>query len=82
VSGGVPHEESQVEATDGWASGGAAGEHPGPQPTGEDLTAGTIFAPGLVQEATTVPRGSAATPQGGASEQAAGGPDPFGPAEE
>ena len=76
----MPDEERQVEATDDWVAGAAAAESPAQ--SAESLTPGTLFAPGLVQEATTVPRGSAATPQGGASEQAAGGPDPFGPAEE
>jgi hypothetical protein len=50
VSERTPDEEAQVDATDGWAAGAPADAMPAP--SGEDLTAGTMFAPGLVPEAT------------------------------
>jgi hypothetical protein len=81
VSGQVPDAEAQVEAADGWRAGAASDATTAPAPNGEDLTAGTIFAPGLVSEATIVPRGSAATPLRVASERAAVGPGATGPAE-
>ncbi len=55
MSDRVPEEESQVDATDDWATGAAdASAGSGAQgPGGETLTAATMFAPGLVPEATT-----------------------------
>ena len=53
MSGQVPDEEAQVEAADGRQAGAASDASTAPEPSGEDLTAATIFAPGLVSEATT-----------------------------
>jgi hypothetical protein len=52
VSGQVPDDETQVEAADDWQAGAASDASTAPEPSGEDLTAATIFAPGLVSEAT------------------------------
>lgn len=52
MSGRVPDEEAQVEATDDWQTGAAADASSSPAPGGESVTAATIFAPGLVSEAT------------------------------
>jgi hypothetical protein len=52
VSGRVPDEEAQVEGTDDWTTGAASDASAAPAPGGEHLTAGTMFAPGLVSEAT------------------------------
>jgi hypothetical protein len=52
VSGQVPDKEAQVEATDDWKAGAAGDASPAPAPGGESVKAGTIFAPGLVSEAT------------------------------
>src|SRR3954447_14364713 len=76
----MPKEEAQVEATDDWREGAASDASTAPTPGGEHLTAGTIFAPGLVSEATTLPRSSAVTPLRVARERAAVGPDARGPA--
>jgi hypothetical protein len=52
MSGQVPGDEAQVEAADDWKTGAASDESAAPAPGGEHLTAGTMFAPGLVSEAT------------------------------
>lgn len=79
MSDRLPDEEAQVDATGDWTSGGAVDAAPGP--SGEGLTPATVFAPGLVSEAT-IPRGAAATPGRGASGRAAVDPeDARGPAE-
>jgi hypothetical protein len=57
VSGGVPEDGAQVEAADGWIAGAA--EDVAPAPSGQDVTAGTVFAPGAVQEAIDDARGPA-----------------------
>lgn len=77
----MPDDEAEVEAGDDWQASAASDASAAPEPGGEHLTAGTMFAPGLVSEATVVPRGSAATPPGGASERAAVGSEAPGAAE-
>ena len=52
MSDRVPDDEAQVEATDDWLTGAAADAPAVPAPGGEHLTAATMFAPGLVSEAT------------------------------
>jgi hypothetical protein len=52
MSGGLPDDEAQVEATDDWLTGAERDAAAAPAPGGEHLTAATMFAPGLVSEAT------------------------------
>lgn len=51
----MPDEEAQLEPVDDWSAGGAADASAGSGaqgPGGETLSAATMFAPGMVSEAT------------------------------